>query len=213
MPLVPGLLCVTLLVAYAGFGESVDGRTGTIVSENGRRTLLAIARQTVEAVVKGEPMPRFDVEDPELSGHQGAFVTLTTKQKLRGCVGCFVAHQPLWRVVQEKAIDSATNDPRFFDMRLRPEDLPDLRVEVSVLSPLRRIQDPMNEVELGKHGIYVTSGPRSGCFLPQVATETGWSKLEFLRHCCAGKAGLPPDAWQDPGTEVHVFTAEVISEP
>jgi uncharacterized protein (TIGR00296 family) len=71
----------------------------------------------------------------------------------------------------------------------------------------------MTEVELGTHGIYIRRGFASGCFLPQVATETGWSKEEFLSHCCAGKAGMPPNAWRDPRTEVYVFTAEIIEEP
>lgn len=183
-----------------------------MLSENARSTLLTIARQTVEAVVRGEPVPQFDVDDPELAGEQGAFVTLKTNGKLRGCIGCFVAHDPLWRVVQQKAIDSTTNDPRFLGMQLRPEELPGLDIEISVLSPLRRIRDPLKEVELGTHGIYISDGWRAGCFLPQVATETGWSKVDFLRHCCAGKAGLPQDAWKDPRVQVSVFTAEILSE-
>jgi len=183
-----------------------------MLCEDARNTLLTIARRTVEAVVRGESIPQFDVDDPELSGEQGAFVTLKTDGKLRGCIGCFVAQDPLWRVVQQKAVDSVRNDPRFVNMRLRPEELPALHIEISVLSPLRRVQDPMEEIELGKHGIYVTDGWRAGCFLPQVATETGWTKQEFLRNCCAGKAGLPQDSWQDPRVHVSVFTAEVFSE-
>jgi len=183
-----------------------------MLSENARNALLNIARSTVEAVVRGERPPRFDVQDPELSGLQGAFVTLRTQGNLRGCIGRFVADQPLWRIVQEMAVASAREDPRFFGMPLTSRDLPDLHVEISVLSPLRRIQDPMKEVELGTHGIYIKRGFTSGCFLPQVATETGWSKEEFLRHCCAGKAGLSPDAWKDPRTEVYVFTAEILGE-
>jgi AmmeMemoRadiSam system protein A len=124
-----------------------------------------------------------------------------------------VADQPLWRVVQEMARASAREDPRFFGMQLRPQELADLHIEISVLSPLRRIQDPLKEVELGTHGIYIKRGFNSGCFLPQVATETGWGKEEFLMNCCAGKAGLHPDAWKDPHTEVYVFTAEIIEEP
>jgi len=97
-------------------------------------------------------------------------------------------------------------------MPLRPGDLPALEVEISVLSPLRRIQDPATEFELGKHGVYVKRDFAAGCFLPQVAEETGWTKEEFLDHCCASKAGLPPDAWKDPNTEVYVFTAEILHE-
>ncbi|NLW50195.1 MAG: AmmeMemoRadiSam system protein A [Candidatus Brocadiaceae bacterium] len=183
-----------------------------MLSAESGETLLQIARRTVEAVVRRERVPEFAVDDPELAGAQGAFVTLKTDGRLRGCIGCFTAEEPLWQVVQQKAIDSATRDPRFLGTPIRPEDLPRLEIEVSVLSPLKPVQDPMNDIVLGTHGIYVTDGRRSGCFLPQVATETGWDKLEFLRHCCAGKAGLPPDAWRDPHVQVSVFTAEVISE-
>ena len=131
---------------------------------------------------------------------------------MRGCIGRFMASDPLWKVVREMAIASATQDIRFVGMQLRPEEFPVLRIEISVLSPLRRISDPAKEVELGKHGIYIRQGMRSGCFLPQVATETGWTKEEFLSNCCAGKAGLPANAWRDPHSEVYVFTAEVFGE-
>lgn len=183
-----------------------------MLSEDGRQTLLRIARDTVEAAVKKEPLPKSDIQDAELGRSQGAFVTLKTHGKLRGCIGRFIAKKPLWQVVQEMAVAAATQDPRFFGMQLKPEELPVVSVEISVLSPLERIKNPMEEVELGKHGIYIRRGLNTGCFLPQVATETGWGKEEFLRRCCAGKAGLPPEAWKDPQTEVYVFTAEVIGE-
>jgi len=181
--------------------------------DSARKTLLGIARQTVEAVVRGDAVPAFHVDTPELCVCQGAFVTLRTNAELRGCIGRFIAQEPLWQVVREMAVAAAREDPRFFGMQLRPEELPRLHIEISVLSPLRRIRDPMTEVQLGTHGIYIKRGFNAGCFLPQVATETGWTKEEFLRHCCAGKAGLPPDTWKDPKTEVYVFTAEVIEEP
>ncbi len=183
-----------------------------MLSENARQTLVRIARSTVEAVVRGQRAPALDVQDPELAGHQGAFVTLKTHGHLRGCIGRFVADKPLWRIVQEMALASAREDPRFFGMQLVPAELQDLDIEISVLSPLRRIADPMKEVEMGTHGIYIRRGFSGGCFLPQVATETGWSKEEFLSQCCAGKAGLSPDAWKDPATEVYVFTAEILEE-
>ena len=183
-----------------------------MLSEQARETLLSVARQSVEEAVTGSRRERPQVELPELQEHQGAFVTLRTHGDLRGCIGRFVADKPLWKVVREMAVQSATADPRFFGRRLRPDELKDLTIEVSVLSPLRRIQDPETEFELGKHGVYITDGLRSGCFLPQVALETGWSKEEFLSHCCAGKAGLPSDAWRDPSVQVSVFTAEILEE-
>jgi uncharacterized protein len=81
-----------------------------------------------------------------------------------------------------------------------------------VLSPLERTTDPLS-LRLGVDGIYIRRGYAAGCFLPQVATETGWTTEEFLSQCCSHKAGLPPDAWKDPKTEVYLFTAEVFGSP
>jgi uncharacterized protein (TIGR00296 family) len=112
------------------------------------------------------------------------------------------------------ALASATQDARFFGNQVTPDELKDIDIEISVLSPLTRIDDPM-KIELGKQGIYIINEKvgAGGCFLPQVATETGWSKEEFLSHCARDKAGLPADAWKnDPDTKVLVFTAEVFGE-
>lgn len=176
-----------------------------------RKELLRIAREAVQAAVTRRPPPPVSSEDPALNERCGAFVTLKSGSELRGCIGRFTSEGPLWRTVQEMARASATEDPRFFDNRIQPVEVPRLGIEISVLSPLERTDNPL-DLELGKHGIYVKRGFQSGCFLPQVATETGWSKEEFLTHCCAGKAGLPPDAWRDPRTEVYLFTAEIVGE-
>jgi len=104
---------------------------------------------------------------------------------------------------------SATGDPRFFANPITPGELKELDIEISVLSPLQRTDDPMS-LRLGVDGIYIKRGRASGCFLPQVATETGWSKEEFLSYCCAHKAGLAADAWKEPGTQVYLFTADVF---
>jgi AmmeMemoRadiSam system protein A len=112
-------------------------------------------------------------------------------------------------LVAEMAKSSATSDPRFFADPVTPRELNQLDVEISVLSPLKRTDDPLS-LRLGVDGIYIKRDRLSGCFLPQVATETGWSKEDFLSFCCAHKAGLPADAWKDPDTEVYLFTAEVF---
>ena len=182
-----------------------------MLSQEARSAILKIARDAARAAVGGQKPPADPVEHPELQGRQGAFVTLKTHGALRGCIGRFVSEEPLWETVRQVAVQSATEDPRFYANRLTPRDMKGLEIEVSVLSPLERIENPL-DIELGVHGIYVRRGWRAGCFLPQVATETGWSKEEFLSHCCAGKAGLPADAWKDPETEVLVFTAEIIEE-
>jgi AmmeMemoRadiSam system protein A len=118
----------------------------------------------------------------------------------------------LIELVVEMAEASASKDPRFFDHPLSVRDLGNLEIEISVLSPLARTDDPLS-LRLGVDGIYIKRGYAAGCFLPQVATETGWSKEEFLSFCCSHKAGLPPDAWKDPKTEVYLFTAEVFGTP
>ncbi len=181
------------------------------MDEDTKKKLLAIARRTVEAAVKGENPPQFYLSDPELQAFRGAFVTIRKHGQLRGCIGQFIAQEPLYQVVRNVAVSSSTQDPRFANCRLTPADLPHIDIEISVLSPLTRIANPL-DIELGRHGIYIRRGPYTGCFLPQVATETGWTKEEFLTHCARDKAGLPPDAWRDPATEVYVFTAEILEE-
>jgi AmmeMemoRadiSam system protein A len=109
------------------------------------------------------------------------------------------------------AVSAATEDPRFQYNRIQPSELDDLDIEISVLSPLQKIDNPL-DMELGKHGVYIKKGSTNGCFLPQVATETGWTKEEFLSQCCHTKADLPPDAWKEKDTEVYIFTVEIISE-
>ena len=181
------------------------------MDEAARKELLRIARDAVAAAVRHETPPRVDPVAPELNTPRGAFVTVKNHGRLRGCIGQFVAKLPLFELVQEMAVSAATHDPRFTFDRISPEEIPDLDVEVSVLGPLEKITDPL-DFELGVHGIYIKRGFSHGCFLPQVAAETGWSKEQFLSHCAGGKAGLPDDAWKDPQTEVLRFTCEVVSE-
>jgi AmmeMemoRadiSam system protein B/AmmeMemoRadiSam system protein A len=173
-----------------------------------RKKLLSVARVSIDAVLRRRPLPDFKLTESSLSGHQGAFVTLHRDGQLRGCIGRFTADEPLYKVVSQMAVAAATQDTRFPPVTL-PE-LDKVEIEISVLSPLRKMGD-VSELELGKHGIYVMKGPRGGCYLPQVADETGWSKEEFLRHCCLEKAGLESDAWKK-DADVYLFTAEVFSE-
>jgi len=174
-----------------------------------KKTLLSVARNTVEAVISGEPLEKPHSDDPELNAHCGCFVTLKNKGQLRGCIGQFVSEGPLIELVAEMAKSSATGDPRFFADPITAGELKNLDIEISVLSPLQRTDKPLS-LRLGVDGIYIKRGFACGCFLPQVATETGWSKEKFLSYCCAHKAGLEPDAWKDPKTEVYLFTADVF---
>ena len=182
-----------------------------------REKLLDIARRSVEAAVKGEPAPALPPEalrgelGEALGEPRGAFVTLKTRGRLRGCLGHFEADKPVRERVREMARASALDDPRFHSDRIRPDELAEVDVEISVLYPRERIDDPL-AVELGRDGIYVRRDAAAGCYLPQVATETGWTKEQFLSSCCSQKAGLAADAWKDPATEVYRFRAEVFGE-
>jgi len=181
------------------------------ISEQDRRELLRLAREAVAAEVSGGPEPTVPPRPGGLLGQRrGCFVTLTNAGRLRGCIGTFQPHLPLGRQVVEMAREAA-RDQRFFADPVTPAELKDLTVQVSVLSELRLVPDPL-DIELGVHGIYVVRGHAAGCFLPEVAAEAGWGKEEFLSHCCAGKAGLAPDAWRQPGTQVYAFTSEKFSE-
>lgn len=174
-----------------------------------KKTLLETARDTVKAVITGQPEPKAESDDPELNAHCGCFVTLKNAGRLRGCIGQFISEAPLIELVGQMAISSATGDPRFLADPITTDELEQLDIEISVLSPLKRTDEPLS-LRLGTDGIYIKKGFASGCFLPQVASETGWSKEEFLSYCCAHKAGLSPDAWKDKDTEVYLFTAEVL---
>ena len=181
------------------------------MDEKDKKTLLQIASKSVESAVKGISNDQTQAEpfSPELNDKNGAFVTLRTCGKLRGCIGRMVSDIPLHKLVSEMAVSAATDDPRF--NQIQPSELDDLEIDISVLSPLQMAENPL-DFELGRHGIYIKKSSRNGCFLPQVATDTGWTREEFLSQCCSAKAGLSPDAWKKGDTEVYIFTSEIISE-
>lgn len=177
------------------------------MNETQQKVLLKVARDTVEAAVLRKPVDEPSTEDPQLLAEQGCFVTLKNGDELRGCIGQFVADRPLIEMVSQMAVASCLHDTRFD--RITPQELDELDIEISVLSPMVKTENPLS-LRLGIDGIYITNGHSSGCFLPQVATETGWSQEEFLSYCCAHKAGLRSHAWKDPGVDVYLFTAEVF---
>lgn len=181
-----------------------------MLDDGDRKALGDIARAALREAVAGG---RFEPSDPGraiLAENGGCFVTLKTGGRLRGCIGCFESAQPLWRTVAAYTAHSAREDPRFAHDRLGVGDLARVEMEVSVLSPLEPCRDP-GAIVPGVHGIYVRMGARSGCFLPQVATEQGWGVDEFWGHCCRDKAGLAWDAWLSPTVELRTFTAEAFS--
>ena len=174
-----------------------------------KHTLLEVARDAVIAAVRKETLPSVSSQDEELIAHCGCFVTLKNGEQLRGCIGQFVSDKPLINLVSEMGVSSSTKDPRFLTDPVTPDELGSLDVEISVLSPLQKTDDPLS-LRLGIDGVYIKRSYQTGCFLPQVATETGWTKEQFLTHCCVQKAGLSADAWRKPDTEVFLFTADVF---
>jgi AmmeMemoRadiSam system protein A/AmmeMemoRadiSam system protein B len=184
-----------------------EGEEALLTAEE-RAHLLTTAHHAVEAAVgvASEPPPAMNT--PNLLSPRGAFVTLKLNNRLRGCIGMVEARKSLLDTVSEMARASAMNDPRFAP--LSEGDLQGLGVEISVLSPVRRIHS-VGEIEVGRHGLVVRKGAYHGLLLPQVASEAGWDAETFLEFTCE-KAGLDPDAWRDEDTKIFVFTALVFGD-
>jgi len=176
------------------------------LSEEDKKTLHQIAKTVIEHQAKGKPIPEFKILSPVLKENRGAFVTLHKKGQLRGCIGYLEGRGPLHRTVEEMAEAAAFRDPRFPPVTER--ELSELDIEISVLTPLKKVTD-VNEIEVGKHGIYIKKGWYSGLLLPQVATEYGWDRKTFLEHTCL-KAGLPSNAWKEKDTEIYIFSADIF---
>jgi hypothetical protein len=188
------------------------------LSQEDGRAVVELARSAIEAHVRGEKLRLQSWSSGFLSQERGVFVTLNTvgqgPDKLRGCIGFPYPVKKLGEAVQEAAIASASEDPRF--PPVRPGELGSIVVEVSVLTPpkpleAKRRADLQKMVRIGKDGLIVSRSYTSGLLLPQVATEFGFDQQEFLCQACL-KAGLMPDAWLDQETKLHVFQAEVFAE-
>jgi AmmeMemoRadiSam system protein A len=177
-----------------------------MIDATGRRELLEIARAALAARVEGRGfLPPLGLG--ALARASGAFVTLTQHGELRGCIGCPESDEPLVRVVAQCAAAAAVSDPRF--PPVRPEEVPQLHLEISVLGPILPVGEA-SEIVIGRDGLIVQQGSRRGLLLPQVATDWGWDVQTFLAQTCV-KAGLPRDAWRS-GAKVFRFEAEVFGE-
>ena len=173
-----------------------------------KKKLLTIARYSIIEAVTGKKQPEVKITDERLKENCGAFVTIKEHGQLRGCIGYIIAVKPLYETVKDVAASAAINDYRF-----RPvsgDELDKLKLEISVLTPLKRIKE-IDEIEIGRDGLYMKRGLNSGLLLPQVATEYGWDRKTFLEQTCR-KAGLATDAWKDKSTEIYIFSAEVFDE-
>lgn len=173
-----------------------------------QQKLLRVAKETLQAYLAYKTLPELPVTEPELLEKKAVFVTLKKRDSLRGCVGQIEGTCSLYKSVQDAAIAAATKDPRF--PPVTEGELPGIRIEISVLSPLEKISDP-KLIQIGSHGILIKKASLSGVLLPQVAAEYGWDSLTFLEHTCK-KAWLPKDAWKGPEIEIYVFTAQVFRE-
>lgn len=182
---------------------------GFYLTDEDKTALLRIARNTIQQYISNRTVPWMDKNQlsPNLLVPAGAFVTLSEYGSLRGCIGSFQATEPLYRIVQSMAVAASTQDPRFDPVN--PSDIDRLKIEISVLTPMKKIKS-IDEIELGKHGIYIKKGSRSGTFLPQVATDTRWTKEEFLGHCAQDKADIGWNGWKD--AEIYIYEALVFGE-
>ena len=173
-----------------------------------KKLLLQVARDSIAARLQGKAATPVKVSSPVLEECRGAFVSLHRRGQLRGCIGYIDAVKPLLQTVREMAPAAAFQDPRF--RPLQTDELADLEIEISVLTPMRLIKNP-DEIEVGRHGLYIVKGPNRGLLLPQVATQCHWDRQTFLEQTCH-KAGLPPNAWKDPGAQIFIFGAEIFAD-
>ena len=170
-----------------------------------RGILLRLAHASIEAAFDKREVP-IEAPSPHLAEPRGAFTTIYFRGQLRGCVGFVIPVASLYRTVAETARAAAFEDTRFTPVTR--EEAPELKVSLSILSPLRPIR--AEEVEIGRHGLLISQHGHRGLLLPQVAVEHEWNNVTFLEHTCR-KAGLPPDAWQKDAA-IEGFTAEVFGE-
>jgi AmmeMemoRadiSam system protein B/AmmeMemoRadiSam system protein A len=201
--------------ANRGPGKAAGEETPMTLSVNEKKTLMTIARRTLERHFAGESTASADIEalfkkelTPLLREKSGVFVTLNKNSDLRGCIGTIIGIQPLWDGVRKNALNAAFNDYRF--PSLKKKELKDVHIEISVMTPLQPIDD-YKKIRLGTDGVIIRKGHSQSVFLPQVATETGWTLDQFLGRLCA-KAGLSPTEYRKAGMEFLIFQALVFGE-
>ncbi len=178
------------------------------LGEAAQKELLALARATLVSYFSTGRVPEYQALNPELLQRSGAFVSLHNGEDLRGCIGLLSNEGELYRTVQRCALSAALEDSRF--RPVTPEEMTDLKIEISVLSTFHRITD-VRLIEVGRHGLIVSQGGFRGLLLPQVATKYNWDRETFLSQTCR-KAGLPANAWCQPNVVIQAFEAQVFSE-
>ena len=195
------------VVGYHAFAILRGASQEFVLSDEEKKILKEIAFTSIKDSLAGKPVaqPILNAQYPVLNSKCGAFVSLHKQGRLRGCIGHFGEDVPLHEIVAEMARAAAFEDPRFMPVTM--DELEDIDIEISVLTPMRRIQS-LDEFELHRHGIYIRRGYHSGTFLPQVADEVNWTKEEFVSHCAQDKAGIGWDGWRD--AELYVYEAIVF---
>lgn len=195
------------VVGYHAFAILRGASQEFVLSDEEKKILKEIAFTSIKDSLAGKPVaqPILNSQYPVLNSKCGAFVSLHKQGRLRGCIGHFGEDVPLHEIVAEMARAAAFEDPRFMPVTM--DELKDIDIEISVLTPMRRIQS-LDEFELHRHGIYIRRGYHSGTFLPQVADEVNWTKEEFVSHCAQDKAGIGWDGWRD--AELYVYEAIVF---
>ena len=195
------------VVGYHAFAILRGEKKEFSLTDEDKSLLKKIAYNSIKDSLDGKPIakPTLNSQFLILNSKCGAFVSLHKQGRLRGCIGHFGEDVPLYEIVAEMARAAAFEDPRF--LPVTRDELDDLDIEISVLTPMRRIQS-LDEFELHRHGIYIKKGYRSGTFLPQVADEVNWTTEEFVGHCSQDKAGLDWDGWRD--AELYVYEAIVF---
>lgn len=197
------------VVGYAALAAYKDELPSSQLDPSTKQEALKIARETLESYLTKKEIPKIIPQNRYLYQPLGVFVTLERNHQLRGCIGHFEPKDPLYKVIQSTTVDAAINDRRF--KPVIASELEDIEIEISIMNP-KIPEDNWEDIELGKHGVVIQKGTRSGTFLPQVATDTGWSKEEFLGELCSQKAGLPRDCFKDPAVSIFTFEANVFSE-
>ena len=169
-----------------------------------RTELLALAKKTIESYVRTGKTPDYAPGDPRFLANGAAFVTINRNGSLRGCIGTILPVMPLYEAVRRNAVYACSRDQRFSPVR--KDELKELEVEVTVLSPLEQLDD-IKKIRIGTHGLYIVKGGNTGILLPQVAEEYKWDVPTFLQQVSI-KAGLSGDAWKD--AQLYTFTADII---
>ncbi len=212
------------IIDYKNSGDSIFGEKNNVVgyyaislrkknnfnlTNKEKEKLLKISRKTLDSFIKNNTYEKIDASEisENLKKNLGAFVTLRKKGKLRGCIGRFMPNQPLYKVIEEMTIAASTQDNRFSPVS--KEELEDINIEISVLTPLQKVNS-IDEIQVGRDGIYVKKDFRSGTLLPQVAIDNNWDNYEFVKYCSKYKAGLGENEWKD--ADIFVYQAIVFEE-